>query len=192
MFSGIQSRGAAIFAGLTFRLVLLAVIALLIVNTYADISLKGPLGIGFHFEGWKPKAKRLQRDLEATLEAGQQAQQQQQAVNDTAEQIYRDVAERIDDETEHARAGALDDAERFIAANRVRCPNGGGTSGASAAAFDRGAGDGEALPGATELDGSGAVAVPETDIRVCTVNTLQAEAGALWAREIEEASANPR
>lgn len=55
----IRAQAAAIFAGLTFRLVLLGIIAALVVNTYADFGIKGPLGIGFHFEGWKPKAQRL-------------------------------------------------------------------------------------------------------------------------------------
>lgn len=42
---------------------------------FADLAIKGPLGIGFHFEGWRPKAERLEAEAEAAEKARQQAYQ---------------------------------------------------------------------------------------------------------------------
>jgi hypothetical protein len=39
------------------------------VNTYADFAIKGPLGIGFHLEGWKPMALRLEDEKQAAKAA---------------------------------------------------------------------------------------------------------------------------
>lgn len=66
----LQSRAAEIVAGLTFRLVLMGLVVLLVVNTYADIRIPLPLLPDIRFEGWKPKAQRLaaeKRGCEARL-----------------------------------------------------------------------------------------------------------------------------
>ena len=182
------ARAASIFAGLTFRLVLLAVIALLLVNTYADIRVPLPLLPDIHYEGWKPKALRFKRTIDEFDEAQEQALLAAQAAKERAEKNYRDLAERIDDAAQEARVGHMDAAERFIAANRVVCPSNRGATGRPAApAGDNRARDGEGA-GGTPLVDAGLVAVPEGDVRICTVNTLQAEAGRAWALELEAAS----
>lgn len=183
----IRARAAAIFAGMTFRLILLAIIALLLVNTYADIRVPLPLVPDIHFEGWKPKAQRLGDDLEAVLEAQKEAAKAQRAVNDAAERRYQDIAERIDTDAPTNRAEALADADRFIAAHRVR-REGNSPCRPDSAAPDNGAGNAEAVHTAAELDG--AVAVPAEDIRICTVNTLLAEAGQRLALEFEADGGN--
>jgi hypothetical protein len=162
----------------------LAIAILLALLAVQTVRLEGfklwPLSV----EGWKPKAERLQRDLDNVAKAQVTARERLVAAKLKAEADYRNLAERIDDEAEEVRAGALDDAERFIAANRVRCQAAGrGSSGAVAAADNRDTGDSQAVPGAAELDGT--VAVPAADIRACTVNTLQAEAARAWALELE-------
>lgn len=155
--------------------------ALLAVQT---VRLEGfrlwPLSI----EGARPKVERLQRDLDNVKAAQVVARERAEAAKLKVEQEYRQLAGRIDDEAEDAREGALADAERFIAASRVRCEAAGGRgSGAVAAAGDQGAGRGEAVPGSAELDG--AVAVSADDVRACTLNTIQANAARDWALGLE-------
>src|SRR5690606_33800507 len=116
-----------------------------------------------------------------------EAEGAQQAVNDAAEAIYKGVAERIDEDAKVQEASQLDAVERYIRANRVRCPStGSSASGAATSAEDQGSGDSEALPGPYQLDG--AVAVSEADVKACTLNTTQANAAREWALELEEAS----
>lgn len=142
----------------------------------------------FSIEGANPRAKRLGDDLAAIIREQGAAEAAQVAVNDAAARIYKDVAERIDDEALAARTDALADADRFIAGGGVRpaparCP----PSQTNPAAGDRGAGGGEGVSQAPVMDGT--VTVPAEDVRICTVNTLQAEAGRAWALELEAASA---
>lgn len=181
----IPPRIAALGArlGLT-GLAIAILVALLVVQT---VRLEGfkvwPLSI----EGARPRAERLAADLAAVVREQGVAEREHLAAKQAAEQIYRDVAERIDDDALEARTDALADADRFIAANRVRpAPAGCPPSQAAPATRDRGAGGGEAVPAAPVMDG--AVAVPAEDVRICTVNTLQAEAGRAWALELEAAS----
>lgn len=182
-----QARAAAfagrIFASLTLRLVLIGLVAALAFNTYGALSIKGPLGIGFAFEGWKPRAERLQRDLDNVTAAQEVALERALEAKHRAETKYLNLADRIDNEADQARAGALDDAERFIRANRVRCEAAGGSSsGTVAAAEDHSAQGSDRSSPAPEL-----VAVTEDDVRVCTVNTTRLEAVREWALELEKA-----
>lgn len=180
----LQARAASIFAGLTFRLVLLGIIALLLVNTYVSVRIPLPLLPDIHFEGWKPKAQRLQGVIDDFDQAQADALAKALAAKAEAEREYRDLAERIDNDAEKARAGILDATERFIAANRVCPPDRGSTGGTPAPAPDRSPGDGQGPGQAPELDGT-LVAVKPDDVRICTVNTLQAEAAREWALELE-------
>lgn len=165
----------------------LAIAILVLLLAVQTVRLEGFKIWPFSIEGTRPKAERLEADLKAVMLAQGAAEREHLAAKKATEQTYRDVAERIDDVATEARAGALADADRFIAANRVRpaaagCP----ASQAAPATRDRGARDREAVPAAPVMDG--AVAVPAEDVRICTVNTLQAEAGRAWALELEAAS----
>lgn len=187
----IQTRAAALAARLgTTGLIIAGLVLLLVLslfNTYADIRIPLPLLPDIHYEGWKPRALRDERTIAEFPKAQALALERALAAKAKAEQDYRDLAGRIDDEADQARSGALADAERFIAANRVRpeadrC----GSGRAVAAAPNNGARNSEAVREAPEL--AGTVAVSADDVRTCTVNTLQAEAARAWALQLEAAS----
>lgn len=118
----------------------------------------------------------LQRDLDNVKAAQVVAAQAAQVAKERAEQDYRNLAETSDAQLEQARLGAMDAAERYIAAHRVRSqavdrP----ASGTTATPDDYGAeiGDG---PGPASL-----VVVTPDDIRICTENTIRLEAVQEWA-----------
>lgn len=103
-----------------------------------------------------------------------------------AEADYRNLAERVDHEADKARDDALGAAELFIRNNRVRCPaTRDPTGGPAAPAKDYGARDGQG-PGAAPIVDAARVAVLAEDVRICTVNTLQAEAARAWSLELEQ------
>ncbi len=183
---------AKLFAPLEMRIaaaiiaVLLALLGCSLFNTYADVSLNGPFGIGFHFEGWKPRALRDELDLAAVKKAQVVALERAEAAKFKAENKYRNLADRIDLNAQNARVDALADAERYIAAHRVRCEASGGAGSGTVAASDRGgAGRGEAASPAPVVDA--AVAVSADDVRICTANTVRLEAARDWALGLENA-----
>lgn len=179
----LQARAAAFASrlGLT-GLAIAVLIALLAIQT---VRLEGFKLWPIDIEGARPKAERLQGVIDDIDKAQEAALKAAQEAKERAEREYRDLAERIDDDAEEARQGNLDAAERFIAVNRVRCEGNRGDGGrAVAAAGDNGTRDGEGASPAPELD-AGLVAVPDSDVRICTVNTLQAEAARAWALELE-------
>ena len=136
--------------------------------------------------GWKARALDAERTIADIEKAQDEALAAAVVARDQAEADYRNLAERIDRNAEDARQDAMADAERYIAAHRVRCPAIGGPAGGTApAAEGHRARDGEDTGAATELDAAGLVAVSEEDIRICTVNTMRAEAGRAWALEME-------
>lgn len=148
-------------------------------------------------EGWKPKAERFERALANVRVAEQLAAAWAEAARLNQEARYRAVAQRTDIDAKRETSVALSDAELFIA--------GGGHAGARQlrAQVDRGAGSpagtgpGNHRPGdpegagqAPELDETEGpmIAVTADDVRVCTVNTVKAEAAHDWAVALEEAS----
>ena len=166
----------------------LAIAILLALLAVQTVRIEGfrmwPLSI----DGWKARALTAEQTIRDIEKAQADALARAELAKAKAEADYRNLAERIDDETEQARESAMDAAERFIAANRVRCEATGRAAGGPApAAEDRGARDGDAAGGAPELD-EGFVAVEAADVRICTANTLQAEAAREWALEMEAAS----
>lgn len=164
--------------GLT-GLAIAVLVALLAIQT---VRLEGLKIWPVNIEGARPKAERLQRTIDEIALAQKQAAAAAQAAKERAEREYRELAERIDDDAEKARTGAMADAERFIAANRVRCQAAGGAGrGTPAASPGDGSGNGQGPGQASELD----VAVTADDVRICTTNTLQAEAARAWAIELE-------
>ncbi len=181
------ARTLAVRLGLTSTAFAIA-LALLVVQT---VRIEGlhvwPLSV----TGWKARALDAERAITDIEKAQDDALAAAIAAREQAEADYRNLAERIDRNAEDARQNAMADAERYIAANRVRCPAIGGPAGGTApAAQDHRAGDGEGPGAAAELDEAGRVAVPVNDIRICTANTLQAEAARRWALESEAAGDN--
>ncbi len=158
-------------------------VALLAVQT---IRLEGFKVWPINIEGARPKAERLQHTIDEIAAAQKQAAEAARRAKERAEADYRELAERIDNDAERARVGQMDAAERFIAANSVRCPayrgDGGGTV---APAGDSGSQGGDG-PGRTAELATGLVAVPEEDIRVCTRNTSRLIAVREWALELTD------
>jgi hypothetical protein len=174
-------------------LVLLAAVGFGVVQT---VRLEGFKVWPFKVEGALAKVDRLEGELQAILAAQAAAEKLARAQKAANEAAYRRIAEGIDDAFEENLDGELAAAARFIAANRVRCPTPArGASRTIATAGDSGA---ESLGGgsrAAELDAAGGdpvlpdlVAVPADDVRICTVNTLKAEAGHRLATELKAAS----
>lgn len=191
--SDFRARLAAAWASAALRFALLAIVVAILFNTYADFRISGPLGIGFHFEGWKPRAQREAREKGALVAAQAKAAAAQKAVLAKAEQDYRDLAERTDNETDLATQVALGAADRFIAANRVRCPADRGSPGAAVAAAESGSATGsDRSGGGAELDGAAGaastdlVAVTAEDIRICTRNTARLKAAREWGLDLEK------
>lgn len=87
------------------------------------------------------------------------------------EQALRNLAQRTDQNVTQARAENRDRTERFIASGGVRnaCPG-------SRQAPSAGAGSGEGVHQAPVMDDPETVSVKPDDVRICTANTLTAEA----------------
>lgn len=170
--------------GLT-GLALAILAALLAVQT---VRLEGLSVWPLKFEGWKPRAERLARDLDHVKAAQVVALERALAEKHKAETKYLKLANRIQEDAQNDRAVALGDAERYIAANRVRCEAAGRTAGQSVTATaDHSAGHPQGAGSVPELDG-GLVAVPAEDVRICSVNTVKAQAGHELAVGLETAS----
>lgn len=160
----------------------LAIAILLALLAVQTVRLEGFKLWPISVEGWKPKAERLERDIEAVKQAQKIAAEKARAARIAKEQEYRDHAERIDREHEAELESARARTERYIAANRVRNE-----------AIDRAAGGPGAGPdsgGAEGGDGRSEapvmVAVSDEDIRICTSNTLRLEAVRRWALGLNE------
>ena len=154
-------------------------------------------------EGWKPKAERLQAELDRVPAAQEEARARAAAAKAATENTYRAIAQEVDDHAEDETRRELAAADRYVAAHRLRPeadPDRGGR--AAPGAGDRSSGDGQATGRAPQLDDAGSagdlyadpgaldglVAVSAQDVRICTINTLQAEAGRQWAIALEEVS----
>lgn len=176
--------------GIWLLLVALVVIASLAFGAYQLTRVEGFRFLFWSAEGWKPRAERLQADLDRVKRAQQDARAAQVGVNQAAEKRYADAAERIDRENIRQLESELAAAERFIRAGGLRpqtaCRV---SSGAGAAAQDQSAGSGEAAGTSPKLDATEVVVTAE-DVRICTVNTLQAEAAREWSLALEAPISN--
>jgi len=172
----VLAKAGSVFASLVLRLVLIVAVVAMWFNTYADIRVELPLLPDIHLEGWKPKAKRLGADLEAMIEAQAGAASAQRAVNDRAEQAYRDRAKESDDEKKQFDGAVRDATDRYVSAHRVRpeaaCRAPGGSD---PAAEDRDPGMAGALPGVAD------VVISESDLRQLTDAAGYAVACHNWA-----------
>lgn len=183
-----------------FGLVLIFAIAAAVVQT---VRLEGLHVWPISITGWIKTAEDRQATIDRIAAAQELAEAKARAAKLETEKTYSDIAERIDDDANRQIDTAMDAAERFIAAGgapasrRVQCPATGSSPGrADPSAGGYRAGNGEAAGRSAELDAAedefvlpdGFVLVPAQDVRICTRNTLQAEAARRWALEIEAAS----
>lgn len=151
----------------------------------------------FRSEGALARADRLEDEIGAIVAAQHAAGELARAQKAAEEETYRAIAKGVDDAFEDGIGAELAAAARYAAANRVRCaPAGSPPGGAAAAAGSDGAGSPAGAGRAPELDaagglvdGPGLVAVPESDLRICTENTLRLEAAQAWGIALEAASA---
>ena len=111
---------SAFLAPLTNRIMLAIIAALIVLLTVQTARIEGFKVWPIAVEGWKPKAERLQADLDNVKAAQVVALAKAQAAKDKAEQNYRTLAENTDDQIKQARSAAMASAERYIAAHRVR------------------------------------------------------------------------
>jgi len=151
-------------------------------------------------KGWKTRAKISERAVELVAERAELANAKAAAAKAATETSYRQLAERIDDHAQVDIAGELARAEHFIAAGGLWAQAGGSPIGRPvAAAGDHGAGSAQGAGGTAQLDDQGRpagdrgpdgrlVVVTADDVRICTINTVKAEAGRSLALELEEAS----
>ncbi|WP_338445967.1 hypothetical protein V5F89_12530 [Pelagerythrobacter marensis] len=193
--------------GIWAAAIALAFAALLIALAVQTIRLEGLRIWPISFDGWIARAEQrlvriaeLEDDIEDIEAAQEHAADRARAARLEREKIYSDLAERIDDNADSKLGGALDAAERFIAAGGMRGHEAdrgeGGRTGAGAE--DQDSRDSEGAGQAAELDdssgpgtdraGGGLVLVNASDVRICTHNTIKAEAGRELALELEEAS----
>ena len=101
---------------------------------------------------------------------------------------YDKLAMETDNAEREARADAMGVAERFIAANRVRCEAGASVGGEASGANPTPNGDnsGSVAGGSSTPQ---LVATKADDIRICTTNTIRLEAARSWALGLEQALA---
>lgn len=117
-FASIAAGASKIFAGLTFRLVLLGIIAAMFVNTYVDLRIPIPILPDIHWEGWKPKAQREANENKPLRVA---LKESEKSIDTLLAEQRREAAEAQAraDALENSRREALRDAERLQRAARV-------------------------------------------------------------------------
>ena len=160
-------------------------------------------------DGWKKTAEGRQQQIDDFLHAQKAAENDAQDQNRKTEDRYRAIAKRIEDDAQTELDRALRDADRFIAAGGLRREGAGNPPcPAIAAGQDHRAADTAGTRRTAQLDDAGhrpgaglaidAEAIPlghyvtisAEDIRICTRNTIKAEAGAQLAGQLQAASAN--
>lgn len=160
---------------------------------------------GFKFwfveiEGVHDRADRLEAEIKgielAQGQAGQMAKDQREANEDE----YRDIAADVDRNAGTALDRGFASADRYIRANRVwqwpegvPCSNAGTAAGGDGTGNPQGAGQTSELDGSRTGRGSGArgdgmVVVSAEDVRICTENTVKAEAARDYVTKVERAS----
>lgn len=143
--------------------------------------------------GWKARAETAEAALVAVAAGQARNRAEQVRVNEAAEQVSRDISAGVDINAQNSFTTERGRAERFIAGGGVRSPATSGDSGRPCTApLGNGAGSVESASGAPVLDGDGPradglVLVYPEDIRICTDNTIKAEAAHDYATKIEAA-----
>lgn len=160
---------------------------------------------GFKFwfveiEGVHDRADRFEAEIKgielAQGQAGQMAKDQREANEDE----YRDIAADVDRNAGTALDRGFASADRYIRANRVwqwpegvPCSNSGTAAGGDGTGNPQGAGQASELDGSrtgrgTGVRGDGMVVVSADDVRICTENTVKAEAARDYVTKVEAAS----
>lgn len=178
----------------------LAIAVLLVLLAVQTVRLEGFKVWPLSLQGWKPRAEAAEKTIADIAAAQVLAGDKAKAARIAQEDRYRGIAGRIDDNAQADIGNEMDGAERFIAAGGVRpegnrglggrigtaCPSDGArpaeTAGRPAELDDTEAG------AAAPVIGDGLVLVLAEDVRICTTNTIKAEAGRAFALEIEAAS----
>lgn len=185
------------------------VLAIAAFGAVQTIRLEGLKVWPLSIEGWKPKAEARQAQIDAMLEAQALAAEVARARRLERESQYRDIAERIDENAQAELEGSLRAADRFIAAGGVRAEaNRSVRCSTGTSAEDHRAEDPAGTRRAPQLDaaetapleeqaGQAAraaqddfVLVSTADVRICTVNTVKAEAGAALANQLQALGKN--
>ena len=180
-------------------LVAIAFALLLIALAVQTTRLEGLHVWPISFAGWIKTAETRQLKIDAILAAQDQAKKDARAARVAQETVYRDIAERIDDNAQDSLEGAMRAADRFIAACGLRAEATGNLRcGPGTGAGNRGAADPDGTRRAAQLDAEGIggaaglangfVVVRAEDVRICTTNTVKAEAGRKFAIDVEAAS----
>ncbi len=128
--------------------------------------------------GLKADLAACERDKADLVAASAEAHERAVQARMAQQARFQIIAEKADVQLEEARRDALADARAFIDRNRVH-QNGLRGGGTIAPASDRDPGSGLQAGPAPELDGF--VAVPESDVLICTDTTLRLEAVQAWA-----------
>ena len=180
------------------------VLAIGVFGAVQTVRLEGLKVWPLSIEGWKPKAEARQAQIDAMLKAQALAAEVAKSRRLAQESQYRDIAERIDDNAKTDLDGSLRAADRFIAAGGMRAEAGRSVRcSTGTAAGDHRAKDPAGTRRAPQLDAApsaqpdtiaqpqpeGLVLISPADVRICTVNTVKAEAGQELATQLQEASA---
>ena len=161
---------------------------------------------GFHVwpvsvTGWKKTAQDRKATIDQIIAAQNEAAANARVARLAKEATYRDIAERIDENAEDSIESAMAAADRFIANGGLRGQAyGSQPCSTRTASSDHRPEDFDGAGRATELDAAGAgtvdlgqpaedlVLVSAADVRICTQNTVKAEAGRDLAIKLEAAS----
>lgn len=178
------------------------VLAIAAFGAVQTIRLEGLKVWPLSIEGWKPRAEAGERLIADIMVAQELAEQMARSQRLETESEYRGIAERIDHNAQADLDGSLRAADRFIAAGGMRAEAGrSAPCRARTAAGDHRAEDPAGTRRAPQLDASpsvqpdpqpqpeGLVLISPADVRICTVNTVKAEAGHQLATQLQEASA---
>lgn len=156
-------------------------IALLLFNSYGHVN-----RWFFHWEGWKPRAERLQGDLDKIVAAQKQAHDLAHKARLAQEAKSKQKAETTDAHFAETRPLDMALADRFIATHRLRTPAVAGGTGTTGATSQGDGSEGADGPRSTAKLDAGLVAVPEQDVRTCTENTARLVAAHDWALHLND------
>jgi len=177
-----------------------AILAPTTIAAVQTIRLEGLQVWPLSITGWIETAENRQDQIDRMIEANEAAAAKAKAARLAQESLYRDIAQRIDDDAQDNLDAALRAADRFIAAGGMRAQAAGNPRcGAGTGAEDRSAEDPAGAGRPAQLDAGvdrqtaglaeGLVLVSAEDIRICTRNTIKAEAGHQLATRLQAASA---
>lgn len=187
--------GALLIAALTFGIV-------------QTIRLEGLHVWPVSVTGWIKTAEERQATIDMLENAQDLAAAKALVARIAQEAAYRDIAERIDEDAQDNLDSALGAADRFIAAGGMRRPGAAGSprGAAGTGREDHAAEDPGRAGRAPQLDaaiagvldrldeaagegtGGDFVLVSAADVRICTRNTVKAEAGHQLATQLQAAS----